>query len=97
MDSILFFDYCATGEGRTIEIFYTNSYRVGDEDAAETWKSNNDSYFHEGLQLIPLDAIEDNVAVMDIIRVHTPALYEYINSKRDYLFKCDYKAHYNYS
>lgn len=97
MQSVLFFDYFATGEGRTIEIFYTNSSRMDDEEAIEKWKNDHDPYFHVGLEVISVEDILDNRQVMETIKVHTPALFNYLEGERDYVFKCDYKAYFNYS
>ena len=97
MKNVLFFDYFATGEGQTIEIFYTNNSFCSDEDAIEKWKAEHDKYFHVGLEILPLDSIEDNKYVMQIIKIHTPSLYEFIQNENSYAFKCDYKVYFNYS
>lgn len=97
MKSVLVFDYWGTGEGRTLEIYFTNSSRVTDEEAIQFWKASKDEWFHVGLEVIPLDEVADNKHVSQTVKTHVPSLYEFINSDRDYIFKCDYKTYYNYS
>lgn len=96
MDSILFFDYHATGEGRQIEIFYSKGERITDEQAMASWKAKHDPYFHVGLDIIRLEDIGGYPDIVKIIKVHTPYLFEFITAKnKPFAFKCDYKFYWN--
>lgn len=98
MKNILYFEYFATGEGMTVEIFFHNN--MSDEKAVEKWKSEHDPYFHVGLEVISLENAEKNEDMVKTIKLHCPLLFNWITArdeKRAPGFKVDYKGYYNYS
>lgn len=97
MNSVVVWDYSATGEGDQIKIIFSNSGRMSDEDAVNRLKERLDPYYHVGIKVLPLESIEFNVGWMAKIKVHVPALFNYIAGDDGYVISIDYDYYVNHS
>lgn len=97
MKSVVVWDYMATGEGSRIKILFSNSGRMSEEDAVNKLKERLDPYYHVGIEVLPLESLEFNLAWMSRIKAHVPVLYSYITGERDYVVSIDYDFYVNYS
>ena len=97
MESVVVWDYSATGEGNRIKIIFGNSGRMSDVDAVTKMKEGLDPYYHVGIKILPLESIEFNNRWMKIIEWHLPALHKFIMGEKDYVVSFDYNFYENYS
>lgn len=95
MQSVLVFNYNATGEGSETRIFFSGS--MTDEAAVELLKSRLDPYFHVSLKLIALEAIDFDKHWSKMIEIHTPLLHKYLSGDQGYHLVVDYRSLVNYS
>lgn len=100
MQSVLFFEYAATGEGWRTIIRFCNQSRISDEEAVEQLKSELHEYFHVGIELHDISTIKETEHVMRTIQQCVPELYHYINIPEGGLvpaINIKYESYVNYS
>ena len=66
-------------------------------DLVAKLKEELDPYYHVGIKVIPLDALEFDVQWRDIIKAHVPVLNIFLTGDKDYVISVDYKYYVNYS
>lgn len=99
MNSILFYEYAATGEGFHTIIRFDN-YKNSDEEAVEQIKSELDPYFHVGIELHDVSTIIENKSLMRRIELFVPELYKYLTipeGNRKPAINIKYEGYVNYS
>jgi len=77
MQSVLFFEYAATGEGWRTIVRFCNQSRITDEAAVEQLKSELDPYFHVGIELHDASTIRNDLGMMRKLQLSVPELYDY--------------------